>query len=102
MRLMRWARSGVWERLFVDLVADKKNQYLMLDSTIVRAHQQATTGRKKGPEDPALGRSRGGLSTKIHLLLMGRACGWHFASPQGRPEKMPLPRSCCKASTPKP
>ncbi len=47
-RFMRWARTGVWERLFADLVADRKNQYLMLDSTIVRAHQQAATGRKKG------------------------------------------------------
>ena len=47
-RFMRWARSGVWERIFADLVADKKNQYLMIDSTIVRAHQQAATGRKKG------------------------------------------------------
>jgi len=65
---MRWARAGVWERIFADLVKDKKNQYLMLDSTIVRAHQQAAADRKKGSEDPALGRSRGGLSTKIHLL----------------------------------
>lgn len=45
-RFMRWARSGVWERIFADLVADRKNQYLMIDSTIVRAHQQAATGRK--------------------------------------------------------
>ncbi len=47
-RFMRWARAGVWERLFAHLVADKKNQYLMIDSTIVRAHQQAASGRKKG------------------------------------------------------
>jgi transposase len=48
-RLMHWARGGVWERIFNDLVAGKKNQYLMIDSTIVRAHQQAATGpQKKG------------------------------------------------------
>ncbi len=47
-RFMRWARAGAWERIFADLVADKKNLYLMIDSTIVRAHQQAATGRKKG------------------------------------------------------
>jgi len=47
-RFVRWARSGVWERIFSALVRDHKNQYLMLDSTIVRAHQQAATGRKKG------------------------------------------------------
>ncbi len=47
-RFMRWARSGVWDRVFADLVADKQNPYLMLDSTIVRTYQQAATGRKKG------------------------------------------------------
>ncbi len=44
----------------------------MLDSTIVRAHQKAVTGRKKrGSEDPTLVPSRGGLSTRIHLLANG-------------------------------
>lgn len=46
-RFMRWARAGVWERIFADLVKDTKNQYLMIDSTIVRAHQRAAKGRKK-------------------------------------------------------
>jgi transposase len=46
-RFVRWAESGVWDRPFDDLMADQKNPYLMLDSTIVRAHQQAATGRKK-------------------------------------------------------
>ena len=44
----RFAHSGVWERFFDALVRDRKNQYLMLYSTIVRAHQQAAMGRKKG------------------------------------------------------
>jgi transposase len=47
-RFVRWAEGGVWDRLFDDLVKDQKNPYLMLDATIVRAHQQAATGRKKG------------------------------------------------------
>lgn len=52
-RFSRWAAAGVWEKVFADLIEDRDNQYLMLDSTLVRAHQQATTGRgsgsKKGP-----------------------------------------------------
>ena len=48
-RFMRWARAGIWECIFADLVEEKRNQYLLIDSTIVRAHQQAATGRKKGP-----------------------------------------------------
>jgi putative transposase len=47
-RFSRWAASGVWEKVFRELLRDRKNQYLMIDSTIVRAHQQAATGRKKG------------------------------------------------------
>jgi transposase len=47
-RFMRWARSSARERIFADLVRDKKNFYLMLDSTIVRVHQQVAAGRTKG------------------------------------------------------
>ncbi|MGY4395708.1 transposase [Sphingomonas sp. UYAg733] len=47
-RFSRWCHAGVWERVFDTLTADRDNNYLMLDSTIVRAHQQAATG-KGGP-----------------------------------------------------
>ena len=47
-RFSRWCHAGVWERVFDALTADRDNQYLMLDSTIVRAHQQAANG-KGGP-----------------------------------------------------
>ena len=40
----------------------------MIDSTSVRAHQQAATAKKRG-EDHCLGRSRGGLTTKIHVVV---------------------------------
>ncbi len=66
--LVRWANSGVWERVFRELVHDKKNQYLMLDSTIVRAHQQAATGRKKGARTRLWGVPEEVWTTKIHLL----------------------------------
>jgi transposase len=66
-RFARWAKSGVWERVFNVLTKDRKNEYLMLDTTLVRAHQQAATG-KRGDQNQALGRSRGGLTSKIHML----------------------------------
>lgn len=47
-RFSRWSKVGVWDRVFADLTKDRDNQYLMLDSTLVRAHQQAATG-KGGP-----------------------------------------------------
>ena len=44
-RFMRWAKSGVWERVFAALIDDPRNEYVMLDATLVRAHQQAATGK---------------------------------------------------------
>jgi putative transposase len=47
-RFCRWAKAGVWEQVFDALTHDRRNEYLMLDTTLVRAHQQAATG-KGGP-----------------------------------------------------
>jgi len=44
-RFTRWADKGVWERIFDHLIDAPDNQYLMLDSSLVRAHQQAATGK---------------------------------------------------------
>ena len=47
-RFTRWARAGVWERIFKVLLADPENTWVMIDSTIVRAHQQAVCGKGGG------------------------------------------------------
>ena len=52
-RFTRWAKAGVWQKVFEDLIKDRRNEYLMLDSTLVRAHQQATTGRGSGSKKGA-------------------------------------------------
>jgi putative transposase len=44
-RFTRWAQTGVWEKIFEQLTGDPKNTYCMIDSTIVRAHQQAVCGK---------------------------------------------------------
>ena len=44
-RFTRWAKAGVWDEVFASLIKDRDNRYLMLDSTLVRAHQQAATGK---------------------------------------------------------
>lgn len=46
-RFSRWAKAKIWEKIFHHLVNDKKNNYLMIDSTVVKAHQQAATFKKK-------------------------------------------------------
>ncbi|WP_329234086.1 IS5 family transposase [Streptomyces sp. NBC_00111] len=80
-RLIRWAVDGTWERVLAAILAmaDADGDVgwtVSVDSTVCRAHQHSAGARKKGsdqPEDHALGRSRGGLSTKVHLASDSRA-----------------------------
>lgn len=46
-RLRRWCESGVFERIFKALSEDRDNEYMMLDSTIIRAHQHSAGALKK-------------------------------------------------------
>ena len=46
-RFSRRAENGVWQRLFERLAADADNEYAMIDSTIVRAHQHSGGAPKK-------------------------------------------------------
>lgn len=45
-RFSRWAQKGVWEKVFARLLKDPKNQYVMIDATLVKAHQQAAAGKR--------------------------------------------------------
>ena len=67
-RFSRWAKLGVWRGILAVLAEDADNEYDMIDSTVVRAHQHSA-GARKADGDQAIGRSRGGLSTKIHTLV---------------------------------
>ncbi|MEH1950039.1 MAG: IS5 family transposase [Nostoc sp.] len=67
-RFSRWSKTGVWEGVFQHLADDADNEYAMIDSTIVRAHQHSA-GAKGGSSTEAIGRSKGGLSTKIHAVV---------------------------------
>lgn len=46
-RHTRWSKSGVWQKIFEHLAEDADNEYAMIDSTIVRAHQHSA-GAKGG------------------------------------------------------
>jgi transposase len=49
-RFSRWSKSGVWERMFELLATDADNEYAMIDSTIVRAHQHSAGAEKRGSQ----------------------------------------------------
>lgn len=68
-RFLRWSKREVWNRVLEALSVDDDDEFAIIDASIVRAHQDATGGRKGGTE--CIGRSRGGPSTKIHAVVDG-------------------------------
>ncbi|MGS2648852.1 IS5 family transposase [Streptosporangium sp. G12] len=87
----RWQREGIWTRILAGLQGHADTSGLIdwdisVDSTIARAHQHAAGARRQShlqveppggaggaePEDHALGRSRGGWTTKLHLACEQR------------------------------
>ena len=52
-RFNRWAKSGVFERVFRLLASDHDNEYMMIDATIVRAHQHSAGAQKKTARKPS-------------------------------------------------
>ena len=59
-RFSRWAKAGVWERVFQHLAVDADTEYAMIDSTIVRAHQHAAGAPKKPGPTRRSGAARAG------------------------------------------
>ncbi|MET8330051.1 IS5 family transposase [Streptomyces sp. NPDC005181] len=82
-RFRRWALDGTFTRMLRAVQTQKDasgdiDWLVSVDSTITRAHQHAAGARKRGADgedelhDHALGRSRGGLTTKVHLACDGK------------------------------
>jgi transposase len=66
-RFVRWRRAGVWDRL-MDIVAVAADAAVrMIDTSIVRVHQHGACISKSAEQH--IGRSRGGLTSKIHAVV---------------------------------
>ncbi len=66
-RWRRWVRAKRWARVLAALAADHDPETYAVDATYVRVHADGTRARG-GYAAQAVGRSRGGLTSKIHLL----------------------------------
>ena len=69
-RFNRWCKTGVFAAILEQL-KDPDLGELLLDSTIIRAHQHAAGAKGSSAANEALGRSRGGFSTKVHVACDG-------------------------------
>ena len=81
-RYRRWSQRGIWDELFTAGVPEDALETVMVDATITKAQRFASGARGGGAED--LGRSRGGLTTKIHALVDGRGRPLCFLLTPGR------------------
>jgi transposase len=66
-RFVRWRRAGVWANIMNALAGAHDAAVQMIDTSIVRVHQHGaciTRNRRQ-----SMGRSRGGLTSKIHALV---------------------------------
>ena len=68
-RFKRWVDQGIWEKLLQFVQVDKDLENVMIDATIVRAHACSSGYKKDSQEQEALGRSKGGFTTKIHAMV---------------------------------
>jgi transposase len=66
-RFVRWRRAGVWAKIMSALADAHDAAVQMIDTSIVRVHQHAACIIRNTRQ--SMGRSRGGLTSKIHALV---------------------------------
>jgi len=70
-RWSRWAYEGVWATILDRLAEEAEGELRHLDSTHVKVHRDASNPAG-GQENQALGRTKGGLNSKVTALVEGR------------------------------
>jgi transposase len=66
-RFVRWRRAGVWGRIIDALAAAHDAAVQMIDTSIVRVHQHGACITRN--QRQSMGRSLGGLASKIDVLV---------------------------------
>jgi transposase len=105
MRMSRWAKSGVLDRVFEQLQLEQivrvRIEAFSIDSTSVKVHPDGTGALKKtGPQ--AIGKSRGGWNTKIHMVAADDRTAITFALSPGNEHDAPHGRTLLEELGPMP
>jgi len=103
-RMNRWAKSGVLDRVFEKLQTEQivriKIEAFSLDSTSIKVHPDGTGALKKRPQ--AIGKSRGGWNTKIHMVAADARTAVVFALSPGNAHDAPEGRALLEDLGPMP
>src|ERR1700730_19050012 len=76
-RFVRWRRAGVWDQIMDALAAGHDAAVQMIDTSVVRVHQHGACIADNNQQD--MGRSRGGLTGKIHAVVDTNVLPVHLA-----------------------
>ena len=68
-RFIYWVKKGIWNEILACFSNDCDGESFMIDGSVIRAHACASGYKEGQQEEQALGRSKGGFSTKIHALV---------------------------------
>ena len=66
-RFVRWRRAGVWDQIMEALAAAHDAAVQTIDASVVRQHQHGACIAENSEQD--MGRSRGGLTSKVHAVV---------------------------------
>ncbi len=80
-RFVRWRRAGVWDQIMEALAAGHDAAVQMIDTSVVRVHQHGACIADNNHQD--MGRSRGGLTSKIHAVVDTNGLPVHLALTPG-------------------
>lgn len=81
-RFNRWRRAGIWDNILAAVTDRRDADVQMLDTSIVRVHQHASCVTEC--ESNCTGRSRGGLTTKIHAVVDAKGLPLRLALSAGQ------------------
>jgi transposase len=80
-RFVRWRRAGVWDQIMDALAAGHDASVPMIDTSIIRVHQHGVCVSDNNHQD--MGRTREGLTSKIHAVVDTNGLPAHLALTPG-------------------
>ncbi|MEO5706518.1 MAG: IS5 family transposase [Alteraurantiacibacter sp.] len=71
-RFIGWSRLGVFNRIFAEIAGKVgEPERIMIDATHLKAHRTAASLFKRGALPRRIGRTKGGLNSKLHAVCDG-------------------------------
>ena len=97
-RFVRWRQAGIWDQIMDALAAGHDAAVQMIDTSVVRVHQHGARIADNNQQD--MGRSRGGLTSKIHVVVDSNGLPVYLALTPGEVHEKRCLSACSEARMP--